>query len=644
MILHIHLASEGETIRYAAEELAHYITMMDSRIQPQIQNAENAECTVTLSVTPHDHIDPALDDVIDVEIENCNGFICGSNPRSVLMGVYEYLKSAGCMWVRPGTDGEHIPKADLLTHSFHFHHQAENRFRGECIEGSISFENVRDTVLWLPKVRMNLFMMEQVVPYNYMSRWYKHTGSKYKAPEDTTFEQIAEYTAQLELLIRKCGLQLHALGHGYLFEPYGIHYHSYGDKYDLSDEARADTALVGGKRELRSGSPNFTQLCMSRPEVRRKQVDWLCQYLIRKPHIDFLHVWLSDAANNHCECTECQKKRPSDFYVMLLNELDEALTAHNIDTRIVFIMYTDTLWPPETETLHNPARFIMTSAPTRDYNLPYDARRYSKSLPPYLRNQYSVPADFSLLLSFCDAWKRAFDGPKFLFEYYFYTDHYFDPGHMSLVQHIAADVRSLPATGFDGIMSDQTQRAAFPTALPLALLGELLFDSKLDETSYAESYFAAAYGTGAESAHRYLTAITTAFQPEQLRSPDSVVMQDTGTGNRITAAPIQNNAETAARLRTVASITDSFAEKAQTYLAEADSACHRLSWQLLCRHGEFCRRYAEILLPLAESDDKATARARLSEMQDWLYQIEDEMQPQFDPLLFCQRVRQIIDK
>jgi hypothetical protein len=40
--------------------------------------------------------------------------------------------------------------------------------------------------------------------------------------------------------------------------------------------------------------------------------------------------------NNHCECPECQKKLPSDHYVQLLNDIDEELTARELDTRIVY--------------------------------------------------------------------------------------------------------------------------------------------------------------------------------------------------------------------------------------------------------------------------------------------------------------------
>ena len=41
--------------------------------------------------------------------------------------------------------------------------KADQPFRGQCIEGAVSYENVRDTIEWLPKVNANLFMIQQIV-------------------------------------------------------------------------------------------------------------------------------------------------------------------------------------------------------------------------------------------------------------------------------------------------------------------------------------------------------------------------------------------------------------------------------------------------------------------------------------------------
>ena len=57
--------------------------------------------------------DDFIEDIIDVEVKDCKGYIAGSNQRSILMGVYKYCASAGCRFLRPGPDGDYVPHSDL---------------------------------------------------------------------------------------------------------------------------------------------------------------------------------------------------------------------------------------------------------------------------------------------------------------------------------------------------------------------------------------------------------------------------------------------------------------------------------------------------------------------------------------------------
>ena len=110
-------ARKSETIIYAAEELAKYLKMMDGT-SAELIDFGNADIKLglfsDLGLSDDDVNDAMLDDVIEVEICGKKGYISGSNERSVLMGVYTYLKSAGCRWVRPGDAGEYIPKKNSI--------------------------------------------------------------------------------------------------------------------------------------------------------------------------------------------------------------------------------------------------------------------------------------------------------------------------------------------------------------------------------------------------------------------------------------------------------------------------------------------------------------------------------------------------
>lgn len=641
--MNIGILRDTETIRYAAEEFAKYLNMMDgTKCEITVGEGDITLGILSdLSLCDSDVKDAMYDDVIDVKIDNMKGYIAGSNERSILMGVYNFLKSAGCMWTRPGKEGEYIPQKDMSAQSFSMRKKADYAFRGQCIEGSVSYENIKDTVEWLPKINMNLFMMEQIVPYNYMSRWYLHEGSTVKKPENVSFEEIGEYVIKLEKFIKKCGLQLHALGHGYLLEPYGIHYKRFDTGYEINDEAREDVALINGKRELFAGSPNFTQLCFSKDKARLGLVKFLVEYMEKKPYIDFLHVWLSDAVNNHCECEECQKKIPTDFYIQMLNELDAELTKRNVDTKIIFIMYTDTFWPPEVTKFVNPDRFILTTAPSgRNYSDTYSPERATDPLPPFVRNKHNITGGFPRTLQFMDAWRDTFDGPRFLFEYHMYTDHYFDPGYMSISRKILTDTKHVRDVEFDGIMSDQTQRAYFPTALPNAIMGEGLFDEELQFDDYAERYFKASYGEDWKEAMDYLENITNIFDPVSLRTTESVVLQDTNTGDEVVKNSIKNNPETAERLKGIKPLVESFKACVEKN-RNLENICHKESWKILFYHGEYCIRLADIYIALANGDEEKTNKL-FEDMIDWISRIEDEVQPYLDLVLFKQRIGQTI--
>ena len=127
-------------------------------------------------------------------------------------------------------------------------------------------------------------------------------------------------------------------------------------------------AEIGGIRGLFHGILMNTNLCYSKQEVRLAFAGHVAAYCRKHPGLDLLHVWLADDGNNSCECEECKKKLPSDWYIELLNSIDSELTKEKIAVKIVFLAYFDLLWPPKKEVLHNPDRFVFMFAPiTRSY-------------------------------------------------------------------------------------------------------------------------------------------------------------------------------------------------------------------------------------------------------------------------------------
>lgn len=637
---------ENETLRYAAEELSKYYVMMTEKEAPEIALASApCACAVTLGLLsdlgrPADDVqDAVLEDVLDIHIENGKGFIAGSNPRSVLMGVYRFLRSAGCRFIRPGEGGEFIPKVDLDAHSFTYRKKADHIFRGECSEGAIGYVHLRDTVYWMPKVGLNMFMIEGLVPYFYMHKWYAHVSNLRLGGKG----QITDYAflegeiAKLEKDMVKLGLQFHNIGHGWMFEPLGVHMGP--PQYEaaaLKEEDKIHLAEVKGVRDRFGNDTFYTNFCYGNPETRKILVSFWVDYLKKKPYVEFPHVWLADAINNHCECPLCREKEPSDWYVILLNEIDEALTKEGIDSKLVFILYTDTLRPPATEKLNHPERFILLSARSINYNKGYEKVDYNGDVPPYERNNLpTIPP--ALADRWRNQWKEKFGVtiPTCVYEYRFYTFHYNDLGHMKLAKDMHRDVLLMKTMGFDGDMSDQTPRAFFPTALPMSVMAETLFDEKMDYDAFAEDHLYHTYGEDVAAAKKYLTRVTEIIDPVTMNVDYKAAgIEEAGIGSQSDGKgkPWQNNAAFAAALEQIPAVIEEilpFIEKNE----KSETAVHAKSWFYLRHHVFIVENVAKIYHEGALGNIEKAREMYLSFM-DELSAREMEIHEAFDLFLF----------
>lgn len=644
----------NETVQYAASELQKYITRMSrGQLVPQIVYDETADrenaivlgLLEDLGLDTSDLFDPFIEDILDIDVKNGVGYITGSNPRSILMAVYKYCHSAGCRFLRPGPDGDYVPQTDVLHHSFRYRKKADQPFRGECSEGAISYEHMRDTVYWLPKIGMNMYMIEGVVPYTYMHKWYGHVGNTKlrQSGQVTDYDMLLNYVNLLERDIKRVGLQLHTLGHGWMFSGMGVKEGPPASMKTLPHWSERHLAMVNGKREIHNGL-FYTHLCYSNPETRKYMVDTLMDYIKRKPHVDFVHAWLADSKNNHCECPECVKLHPSEFYVQFLNELDEALTAIGSKTRIVFIMYVDTERPPVINKLKNPGRFVLLTAIGLHYDKGYNIPEYTGEVPPFVRNQYKPP-EASLRLKWHRDWKAHCDNiPSIIFEYRFYTDMYCDLGNMQIARETHRDMRSLDKTlGVQGCMNDQTHRMDMPTSLPMITAGATLFDRDTDFEQLADSYFAAAFGRDGQRCRAYLEELSKLLCPSNYRIGGKNGVEEATFGDmEIRQKGWIGNPEVAEKAARIPGVVEAFLPVIQKNLSDAADAAQRLSWQYLQYHAEICTRFAELLRAGAENRLE-DAQSRYFELENWLSQHEMEFHRGFDVFLFLRSLRFKVD-
>lgn len=602
----------GETLRFAAGELTRYLDKM-------LAAAEGA-LGVSLEVRPDET--PDRPDRFAVELDETGGSITGNSPRSVLLGVYDCLRRLGCRFLGPGSGREIIPSLKKSALSLRYEHTASFRHRGVCIEGADSRENVLDFIDWLPKAGYNSFFLQFKSPYAFLKRWYHHEGNPLAGPAPYTPEDARRDMALFEREIKRRGLLLHKVGHGWTGEVLGYDALSWdADPVPLDREKQSFAAQVDGVRDLWKGVPANTNLCLSNPLVVDAFAGLVTDYARENPGADYLHVWLADEYNNVCECEACRDTTPSDRYVELLNEIDRRLSAAGLDTKIVFLLYQELLWPPVKARLEHPGRFVLMFAPiSRTFERSYAVEKELPPIPPYECNRITLPTDLSENLAFLRGWQGQFDGDSFVYDYPLGRAHYGDFGYVKLARVISGDIKQLKKLGLDGYLSCQELRAGLPNFFPNYVLGRTLMDESAGVNELMEEYFSSAYGPDWPEVADYL------FSLSSLSSTDYV----NGKGPRL-------DGDLAARMETVRELCLDFSSTLERHRDQ--DGWENPFWAALDFHRDYVRRLARALRALALGDGGKAARRR-GEFQRFIR----EHEPDFQSWLDVYRVLEVTGK
>ncbi len=634
LTMRIATIEDNATVLFAAAELEKYLHRISGGTaihvreeayssQPDTLWVGCAASLGDLALPPVE--DYSLDDAIAISVEDREGRIAGANPRAVLLAVYRYLTELGCRWIRPGDDGEIIPAIpDPLGRNVRVCEAPSYRHRGLAIEGACSCEHVTDLIAWLPKVGMNSYFMEYFSGYIFYNNWYSRRHEPANAAALMPEERATEFAERAIEEVQRRDLLFHRAGHGWTCIPLGIEPGLWDEQIDrdFGDMTRY-IALYEGKRELYHGIPRRTNLCYSQLEVRKMVVAGTVAYAAAHPEVDYLHFWLADGTNHFCECEACQQQRPSDFYVMMLNELDQALSERGLATRIVFLIYADLLWAPAEQEIRHPERFVLMFAPLhRSYYEPFDPAEMEEPIPPFALNELEFPP--SQNLNHLAAWQHMFSGDSFVFDYRLMWGQYDDPGYMALSRALDADLPSLREVGLNGMISDQTQRVFIPSGLSMMLLAKNLWQSDLDYDAAADDYFSAAFGPDGDKCRDYLEGISAGFNPRWLSTYQSA-----------DPTPVPDDMVTG--LREVRELIEEFEPVIEENLSLANYAQAR-SWEYLAEHAQMCR----ILSRAIEAElDASPEQAQLhwQELQMRVMENEDDTNPVFDVFLFLLTMR-----
>jgi len=585
-------------IDFAAEELKKYLRMMmpEEKVvkisyEPEAKDGFRLGLLEDFGL-PCETDNALLDDIVHIDTDECGGILAGSNPRSVLFAVYRYLRLNGCRFLFPGAEGEVIPRKPVEPQKYH--KLADHRFRGHSIEGAPSLEQVLDYIDWHAKEELNSFGSYDI--FCYMRYYYLHVHNETnRSPEYMDDEMVeTQWRALFEYELEKRGQRLHGGGHSLLPEVMGVDpkdtvAYAQGTK-EIPEEVIPMLALRNGKRQLYRNKSNvprlfFTNLCYSQKKVRDRFVERVVARIEESPNVFLSGASFADGARNHCECPECSKKRPADWLVMMLNQVDEELTKKGMDNMVNISFYVDNVFAPSVERIKNPRRFMLTFCPiSRNY---VDGIDNLDNLPEpieYVRNAYEIPKTMPQLYALLKEWKKVFDGPVTVFEYHFWRHQYRDPGLASISRRIYEDVRSYLPTGMAGCMQDGSNKSFFPHGFHGHIYAEALVNRDCDYEAEQADYFSHFYGEDWKVVKKYLDDITAAFDHRYMCGLNSSDPIKGDYYNPAMADSLANVKELAAQMREVIAAHAMLPTRPQS-----------AAWRILLRHTEYCERLAAIM-------------------------------------------------
>ena len=325
-------------------------------------------------------------------------YISGSNSRSVLFGVYEYLKRHGFAFLYPGKEGEIVPENPLFRiDGFDVSETASRTFRGLAVAPDP--ENLEEgyaLLRFMAQNKYNLFFMEGYDvdrpgdEYAVIDGVHPLQHVEYML-KDRTWEERKAVALKKQTMIaeaRKYGMLIERGGHGW---NYGVPEH-YGRNHGLSPEqARAELKAKGKvNKQAEVAVSTWFQICLAKEEVREIYAEHIVAYLEKhRGELDIAAVWLGDGYDNKCMCPECIRHPFSDLYLDIFRRVALRAKEELPELKLECIMYFETLEPPTRNRLEGLDNVILNFAVWRHcyfHKLDDPACRLPGWIPDYRHN------------------------------------------------------------------------------------------------------------------------------------------------------------------------------------------------------------------------------------------------------------------
>jgi hypothetical protein len=561
------------------------------------------------------------DDGYAIWVDERGLYVAGRNARSVLFGVYVFLERQGVRYLRPGYDGEVIPRVEALAlPGAPIVEQPRYRHRGVCIERAPSLPHVLEMVDWCAKKRLNTVFLQFLSSRYFYNLWYERPYNPQFADHALSEAEALAYDDQVIASMKRRGMVLHRVGHGWTSAAFEMPRSGWVTADEpVKPEYVRWLAEVDGERALFGDIPINTELCYSHQPAFDAFVETIIRYCEAHPELDVVHVWLSDATNNKCECADCRALSISDWYAKVINALSAALYRRVPEVRFVFLCYIELLWAPERiEIDDRHGNIIMMYAPIArcyGHGLADAACDDGKAWPRPPLNQYAASQYNAFYVQRLADWRKAFSGDSFDFDYHLMWANWAQLTDTHIARLFHEDLQHLKEMGLDGIVSCQSFRVFYPSGLAMTALAEALWDPDVPWEAMRGRYLEAAYGEHADFADEYLATLASFLQ----------------TGDPHRRTPPLSNADEAKLARCADFLKVSLAEIELRREATPVRARDR-SLDLLAHHARLIEFYVAAYRARLAGDGKRAEEA-FDGAADFLRQTEPEYSTYVDTML-----------
>jgi len=224
--------------------------------------------------------------------------ILGNNPRSLLFGVYAFLKRfCGCSFPAPGIDV--VLRKDNLVVSLNKPWRETPSFNGRHVfpeEGPFTLLDLKKLIDWAPKNCINGFT--------------------------TTFMKWEKYGNVLRPALKRRGLSLCLAGHAMsMFIP------------KRESQKHPDWFALRETRRTPDG-----QYCFSSVSLRHALAQRIRDFIAKEHILASISLWAEDNAV-YCQCKLCRKKGFMKSYSSFVNELAKEIHTHAPSVKVAFSVY-----------------------------------------------------------------------------------------------------------------------------------------------------------------------------------------------------------------------------------------------------------------------------------------------------------------